>query len=94
MTTGQSFEFSSSKPALSKKFKLHGSLFREPEGAKKDWFGYLNIAESEFEGFARALREAPRVTNRDGGKAVCFKIAGWNRQANGKAFISLAIDDL
>ena len=93
MTTDDFSGLEDRKTAFPKKFQLTGSLFRENPGAKKDWFGYLNIAESEFEGFARAIREAPRVGNRDGGKSVCFKIAGWNRQANGKAFISLAIDD-
>lgn len=84
----------STKPKKSKKFQLNAVLFREDPSAKKEWFGYLTIPESEFQGLADALREAPRVASSDGRQSVRFKIAGWNRQTHGKPFISMAIDDI
>ena len=67
--------------------QLAGCLYRETEGTKKDWFGYLNIPEAELKAFAELIRDAPRIANPDGSKIVRVKLLGWNRNSKGKSWI-------
>ena len=78
----------------SKKFQLTATIRRNPDTDIKDWFGYLNIPEDHLEGFAEAIRDAPRTNNPHGGPQITFKIAGWNRNTKGQDWIKLCIDDL
>ena len=89
--------FETRQPSTSRQtrqFQLTAALHRNPDSNVKDWFGYLNIPEQQLEGFATAIRNAPRTHNPAGEPQITFKIAGWNRNTKGKGWIKLVIDDL